>query len=266
MNEKKAILSLMKTPALIALAILGVCAQAEAKHCGKSPIRIAVIDTGFGFRDKGHSAKLCKYGHKDFTLDRQFSTSYDTKTPVPTDTNSHGTNVAGIIDEYASKGHTGADEYCLVILKYYSDQQTGDQNLLAEIKAIKYATNIKADIVNISGGGEWFDYEEYLTVEKYLDTRGKLVVAALNEHKNLDLQGNKAFPAMYDKRIIIVGNKNIYGVKSNSSNYGSVVTRWEVGENVTAYGITMTGTSQATAVATGKIASESGNKCDIGVK
>lgn len=256
----------MKISTFLLLTVaLGACTQekAEAKRCGKYPVKIAVIDTGFGYEDKGHESKLCRYGHRDFSNDNQFTTAYDTKVPVPLDVHSHGTNIAGIIDEYAKKSHLN---YCIVVVKYFSAQQDGQQNLQAMVSAIRYAANIKADYVNISGGGNIFNYREYLQVERYLNGGGKLVVAAMNDNVSLDLPQNKVYPAMYDKRIIVVGNNSASGVKSKSSNYGSVVTRWEIGEDVTAYGITMTGTSQATAVATGKIASENENKCDIGLQ
>jgi hypothetical protein len=69
---------------------------------------------------------------------------------------------------------------------------------------------------------------------------------------------------MYDKRTVVVGSLDNNGKKMESSNFGSAVSRWELGLNVIGYGIIMSGTSQAAAVATGKIVSENPNKCDIG--
>ena len=68
---------------------------------------------------------------------------------------------------------------------------------------------------------------------------------------------------MYDKRIYIVGNlvKKDSRSIANTSNYGEPVNTWEVGTNVLSrlpgksFGF-MTGTSQATAVKTGKIVRE----------
>jgi Subtilase family len=264
MYNRRYILDIMKIYTIFTIALtLVACTQreAEAKHCGKYPIKIAVIDTGFGYEDKGHTANLCRYGHKDFSIDRQFSGSFDTKVPVPLDIHSHGTNIVGIIDDYAKKSHLN---YCIVVIKFYSGQQSSYVNMRSMVKSIQYAANIKADYVNISGGGNVFQYEEYKEVKRYLNGGGKLIVAAMNDNIDIDLTDNHVYPAMYDPRIIVVGSNASSGVKSKSSNYGNAVKRWEVGENVTAYGITMTGTSQATAVATGKIASENANKCDIG--
>jgi len=239
---------------LSALSLLSP--YAEAKDCRKSPIKIAVIDSGFGYFGKGHKAHLCKYGHKDFSSDTAFYEAYNTEVRVPLDIHGHGTNIAGIIDNYAKESGVN---YCIVVIKYFSINHTGQQNLDASIASIRYATNIKVDYINYSGGGVDFSIAEAQAVKRFLDNGGRLIAAAGNENSNLDM--SSFYPAMYDKRIIVVGNHTAHGVRSYLSNYGSPVKRWEVGENVNAYGITLTGTSQATAVATGKIVSES--KCDI---
>lgn len=254
----------MKSSLICAILFSLACtstSSAEDRHCGKAPIRIAVIDSGFGYQDKGHEANLCRFGHKDFSNENKFSTTFVTKAPVPIDIIGHGTNVVGIIDGYAKEAHVN---YCLVIVKYYSPAQTGKQNLLSSIRAINYAANIHADYINYSGGGPEEDRVEKAAVKRFLDHSGKIIAAAGNENQSLENPENAYFPALYDKRIIVVGNNTKDGVRSKTSNYGALVTRWEIGENVEAYGITMTGTSQATAVATGKILSESDNKCDIG--
>jgi hypothetical protein len=262
LTYRRGILLGMKAFVLLAcLSALSCSYRAEAKRCNKAPLRIVVLDTGFGYLDRGHDAQLCKYGHKDFSTDKKFTHTYDTKDPVPLDVHSHGTNIAGIIDSYAKQAHIN---YCLVILKYYSEKQTGHQNLLASIRAINYASNIRAEYLNYSGGGPEQDRFEEAAVKRFLNRGGHLIAAAGNEGNDLDKEENDYYPALYDKRVIVVGNLGKDGVRYKSSNYGKSVTRWEVGEDVTAYDITMTGTSQATATATGKIVAESGDKCDIG--
>ena len=261
-NAKSAIVLAMKVSFVLGIILaLSCCGKAEAKHCDKVPIKVAVIDTGFGYQDRGHDAPLCKYGHYDFSKEKQFSGAYDTRVPVPVDTHGHGTNIVGIINSYAKENHIN---YCIVVIKYYSERQTGHENLIAFIRAINYAANIKVDYVNYSGGGPESDRVEKASVKRFLNGGGKMIAAAGNEHANLNIKENAYYPAMYDKRIIVVGNLCKNGVRCESSNYGDAVTRWEVGEDVEAYGLTMTGTSQATAVATGKILSESSNRCDIG--
>ena len=233
------------------------CLADTKKPCGP-PLRIAVIDTGFGYNDKGHDAKLCPFGHEDFSVEGQFSKTYSTSVPVPVDTNNHGTNIVGIIDGYAKSAGVN---YCIVVIKYYSDSQPGYVNLMASVEAIRHALAIGVDIINYSGGGEVPVLAESLLIGMFIDKGGKFVAAAGNEGMNLDRPENGFYPAMEDNRVIVVGNKDKNGLRSRSSNYGRVVSRWEVGVGVTAYDITLSGTSQATAVATGKIVAGSENKC-----
>lgn len=231
----------------------------------KKTITIAVIDTGID-ADNPH---LCKMGHYDFTTNR----------PKLGDDNGHGTHIAGIIAKEAGDG-----DYCLVSMKYFADTNPGNVNLKNEKRALRFAINIEVDVINFSGGGPEFDEEELLLIREALSKKIKLVFAAGNEHQNLDQDCN-FYPACYSKDIVMVGNLQMtkdfddtngwhayarasdrepfvpMPVIANSSNYGSRITRWEVGTNVDStlpngkHGL-MTGTSQATAVATGKIIKE----------
>lgn len=259
----------------------------RAEVCTAKPIVIAVIDTGFGYEGKGKGATLCKFGHKDFTGSGTIAEGYDTVDPVPLDTHAHGTHIAGIIDGYASQ--TGTN-YCMVIIKYYDPKSRNNSNLEATVNAITYATQIKADIINYSGGGIEFSNEEKKAVEKFLDKGGRFIAAAGNERTNLDEGLTGYYPAFYDKRIVSVGNAALadpdiigpvnYLDKSSKqyqpikvdgsdqlsipgfhSNYGNKVSRWEYGEEVIVYNFRMTGTSQATAIATGKIVSKIKRNC-----
>lgn len=236
--------------------ILASCTRSDVAVGGtpitEKTITIAVIDSGFHYRGLGTDAKLCKYGHKDFTIDRQFST-LPTVDKVPLDLNAHGTNIVGLIEKELKDLKT---PYCFVIIKYYSDQQTGHQNLVASTKAIQYATNIKAKYLNYSGGGPEFDEYENIAVTNYILSGGKFVAAAGNERQNIDLPENYYYPAKYNKKIVIVGNRANFVEKPNQSNFGTSVTRWENGMNQVGYEIEMSGTSQATAVATGKLIME----------
>lgn len=227
------------------LAALLMPFQALAK-----PLVVAVIDTGFGYHNKGHQAKLCKYGHKDFTSQGMYSLNYGTVDPIPQDLHGHGTNIVGGIAKYAGKA-----DYCIVVLKFYRPEASGSQNLAATIRALKYARDIKVDIINYSGGGAEYSSAEEKSVVQFLDSGGTLVSAAGNEYKNLDLSGNSYYPAMYDKRIIVVGNGVNAQDRAPTSNYGAVVKHWEPG-TVDMYGIKLSGTSQSTAIVTGKIINE----------
>lgn len=215
--------------------------------CRAKPIRIGIIDTGFGYRDHGSPKHLCRTGHQDFSTERVSHLVGNIL--VPDDIDNHGTNIAGLIDANASKGST---PYCFVILKYYSSKQTGYQNLMAGINALRHANKLKLDVLNYSGGGPVRDDEEYLEIKKFLDRGGLVFAAAGNDSAFLDGVVNAYYPAMYDRRIFVVGNLDSKGQRVESSNYGPFVNTWENGTDQTGYGITLSGTSQATAVTTGK--------------
>jgi hypothetical protein len=221
----------------------------DSKH---KPAVIAVIDTGLKKTDESVNAHLCKYGHKDFTSQRMFSKFPGIPTPVPTDIHGHGTNVVGLIDQYA-----GEKNYCIVILKYYEDTPASD-NMRNTLEALQYAINIGAKYINYSGGGGQFSPSENRLVKQFLNKGGRFIAAAGNESQDID--AFPYYPAKDDERVITVGNVNSDGTVASSSNYGDSVTRWENGQNRTAFGVTMSGTSQATAVATGKIINE--QECD----
>lgn len=249
---------------LIVLPLL-LSSLAQAKT-----LTIAVIDTGI---DKA-SPNLCRMGHKSFVKDL----------PNPlSDEHGHGTHVAGLISQNA-----GIGDYCLIAIKYYSPAQTGRQNLDAMVQAIRYAINIKADFINYSGGGPEPDLREKALINKGLNRGVRIVVAAGNENDDLGKKCNY-FPACYDRRLVVVGNlriikdnntldedwkyiaiatgfddkinKKVETTRSPSSNYGTYVKRWEIGTDCLSnlpggkrgY---MSGTSQATGVATGKLVKE----------
>lgn len=279
---------------ILALAVVG-CTQAPEKVTPKEePVKthpaprhkprrmvcgeknkiavVAVIDTGFSFSPFTRDAKLCKFGHKNFTHNLETYLPPGYHDAVPVDNHGHGTNIVGVIQDNA-----GDAEYCMVVIKYYDPKNSYDDNLKNTIKAIKYATSIGAKYINYSGGGPETSDDEKNAVKAFIRKGGKFVAAAGNERSDIDLSGSHFYPAMDDARVIAVGNavpktedeidgledknkeKKIAVVDGNiafaaeSSNYGYRVNRWEYGTNVSGFGVRMTGTSQAAAIATGKI-------------
>jgi subtilisin family serine protease len=173
--------------------------------------------------------------------------------------------VAGLINRFSKN-----TPHCLVSIKFYSENGSNVETML---QSIQYAINIKADVINISAGGTWPNLTEKLLIKRALDMGIKVVAAAGNEASNLDIQCS-FFPACYDRRVVSVGNleersqplwegvaEAYLTYPAKLSNYGTYVSRWEIGSNVTSnlpggrLG-TMSGTSQAAAVATGKIVGE----------
>jgi len=225
---------------MIVLPLLTACKTEEpirqpiVPH-GKQKI-VAVIDTGiaapiFNNKTKYH---ICEHWHKDLTGDGII------------DTHGHGTNVSGLIDSGA-KG----SNYCQVIIKYYNPRSHDLDNMYRFVKAIQYAIDIHADYINISGGGVRPSIEEMIVIERALNRGIKIISAAGNERS--DLTNKTYYPAMYDDRITVVGNglNNVH--HSLTSNYGARVNEWRDGENRIGFGITQTGTSQATAIYTGEL-------------
>ena len=199
-------------------------------------VKIAVIDTGFDMRyEKG--VKLCKTGHKSLTDDSTH------------DNHGHGTHIAGLIAMNAKV------DYCLVIIKYYDPFHPGN-NLANTIKAFEYAISENVDMINYSGGGVEPSSQEREVIGQALDKHIIIVAAAGNEGKDFRKQGY--YPAMYDTRIVVVGNltKNKKGkaVRAPSSNYGQEVDLQVFGTNIKSLNGLMTGTSQSTAIVTGRLA------------
>jgi subtilisin family serine protease len=232
---------------------------------------VAVIDTGIS-KDMPH---LCPFGHKSFvppTFGSGGNRLPDPLNPVQ----DHGTHIVGLINHnVGSKG-----DYCILSLQFYVKAGTGNAGTISD--AIRYAVDIGVDFINISAGGASFSREEYRQVERALDQRIVFVTVAGNDGRNLD-QDCYFYPACYDKRIVVVGSvastkeHRCADLDSNefpggnvthsqfphspSSNYGTVVNRWEVGTICKSTVLNgevgyKSGTSQAAAVATGKLLRE----------
>ena len=222
---------------VILLFLLAFSAQAK-------PLVIAVIDTGFDSK-KNEYAHLCKEGHKDLTGGI-----------TPVDTSGHGTNIVEIIGKQLI-GYK--DDYCIVIIKYWDEKASGFTNFKRSTEALKIAVDMKVDYINYSSWGPSPGAEEKKAVLEFLNQGGHLVVAAGNDSKYLEYGSkipkriDKSYPGMYDTRVVMVGNLNKKGNIARSSNFGPAVNHWEIGTDVSGGGFTYSGTSQATAVTTGKM-------------
>lgn len=212
---------------------------------------VAVIDTGIQIdhpflKDNIHVLKG-KPSAQNFGVD--FSSGKPTFTPF--DKHGHGTHVAGIVKSVFP-------EVKILALKYYNPAASGQANLAATIKALRYAVDNNVDIINYSGGGPESSAEE-LSILKEAQRKGILIVAAAgNERSNIDEKRNAYYPASYGlPNIITVGAYDDMLNIIPSSNYGQKSVdiaapghriRSAIPGSGAAY---MTGTSQATAFVTG---------------
>ncbi len=223
---------------------------------GSKDIVVAVVDTGIDpnhidlKNNLWHDPKTGVYGW-DFVENK----------PNPTDEHGHGTHVSGILGAAlnAKAGISGvANQVSIMSVKYYSDKNTGAENLRNSIKALHWAIDHGANIINYSGGGPEFSKEEFDVIKKAKDKGILIVAAAGNERQDADQPENYYYPCAYKmENIICVAATNIRNELLSSSNWGKkLVDVAAPGENILstvpggkyAY---MSGTSQATAFVTG---------------
>lgn len=221
---------------------------------GSRKIIVAVVDTGIDATHPDLKANL-------WNSKGTYGWNFVTNKANPVDEHGHGTHIAGIIGAALDlkNGVSGvAHRVSIMATKYYSDTNPGSLNLKNTVKAINYAVEHGARIINYSGGGPEFSEDEYLALVRAQD-RGILVVAAAgNEHADVDQQVNYYYPGAYRlPNILVVGASDIRNNPLATSNWGK--TRVDVmapGENIYStlpggrYGY-MSGTSQATAFVSG---------------
>ena len=175
------------------------------------------------------------------------------------DDHGHGTHIAGIIGAEGGNGigiSGVSPKVSLMILKYYDAKGSEMNNLSNTVKAIDYAVKMNAHIINYSGGGIAPSADEKLAIERAMKKGILFVAAAGNERSNSDVR--KYYPADYGlANILSVTAIDRFQNVLASSNYGEksvdiaapgndIISTLPGGQ----YGY-MTGTSQATAFATG---------------
>ncbi len=176
-----------------------------------------------------------------------------------TDNHGHGTHISGIIGATGRQkgGALGvAPNVSLMTLKYYDPKAPGSSNLMNTVRAIHYAIDNGAHIINYSGGGLDPSQEERKAIERAQKAGILVVAAAGNESSNSDVR--KYYPADYElDNIISVTAFNQQTTVLPTSNYGvNSVHIAAPGNEIRStlpgsrYG-TMTGTSQATAFVSG---------------
>lgn len=180
--------------------------------------------------------------------------------PIKSDKHGHGTHVSGIIGAVGNNGIgiSGiSPQVSLMALNYYNTTSSGNhQNLENTVKAIRYAINNGAHIINYSGGGPEANLKEFAAIKQAFN-KGILFVSAAGNKKPND-KVHSYYPADYGlSNIISVTAINQNNTVLDTSNFNeSRVDIAAPGNNIYStlpkgqYGF-MTGTSQATPFVSG---------------
>lgn len=204
------------------------------------------IDDVYGWDFYNNDASVCTY-------------SINGKARVA-DNDNHGTHCAGTIAATANNGVGIAGVASNVNVKIMALKAMGGVNEGTStsklIKAIKYAMNNGADIVNASWGGEMNQGQD-LALKKMIACSGLLFVcSAGNCGQNKDV--SVSYPASYNTEldnVIAVGSIDCDGKVSDFSNYGKSVDIMAPGAGIYGTSVggyaTMSGTSMAAPFVTG---------------
>lgn len=181
----------------------------------------------------------CNYGY-DY--------SGNDKTPLPgTNSDYHGTHVAGIIaaEKNNGIGVLGIAPHAKIMALRFA------LTVSSEVKAIDFAIQNGAKVINASFGGGGFSQAEYDAIERFQNAGGIFVAAAGNDTNNNDT--SHFYPSDYDlPSIISVAATDQNDALTSFSNYGATsVDVAAPGENIAstitqnAYAY-LSGTSMAT--------------------
>lgn len=171
---------------------------------------IAVVDTGI---DRSHPAKLWVNpgesgpdakgrdkannkidDDKNGFVDDVHGWNFVTNSKLISDQNGHGSHISGIISQVAPESPQ-------MILKYYDANSSAESNVRNTLKAFLYAIQMKAQIINFSGGGPGEDRRE-LEILKMAEKKNILLVAAAG-NDGLNTDKKKYYPANYGLRNIL---------------------------------------------------------------
>ncbi len=250
--------------------------QLAASQPSLPPLLIAVIDTGIdiehphlqnviwsnngeiGLDTNGTSRALNGIDDdKNGFVDDVHGWNFANANSDISDGDGHGTHIAGIIKNTTLNSPRPIK---ILPIKYYENIQNPGNNKNSFLDAIKYAIEMKADIINISGGGLNYSRDEFSILSEATQ-KGIIVVAAAG-NKFEDNEYFAFYPAAYQlPGILSVVAADESGLTLSTSNIN--IERRNIlvlGKKIYSslphkkFGF-KTGSSQATAVLSGKIAS-----------
>lgn len=265
------------------VAVSGVDVQAEAawnEFQSEDTVVVAVIDTGVDYKhedlknsiwvntdeipgngkdDDGNGFVDDVYGWDFYNGDKTVCTYTEHGKAKAADNDNHGTHCAGTIAATANNGVGIAGVASNVNVKIMIVKALGGANGATStsklVRAIRYAVNNGADIINASWGG-WVS-EQDTALKKVIGQSGCLFVAAAG-NSGADNDKTACYPANYNQHltnVISVGSVDCDGTMSYFSNYGKSVDILAPGSNIysTIVGgyARMSGTSMAVPFASG---------------
>ena len=165
---------------------------------GSSAVKVGILDSGIDVNHPDLANVVIK------SLSRDFSGGVEENVNLPTDTNGHGTGVAGVIGAIGNNG-IGISGVCwnvkLVSLKVFAPGYLYLKT--AVMLAVNYAEANGISILNFSGTTGAYDELEKSTIETY---SGLFICSAGNYNENIDLSSTPHYPARYSlPNMIVVG-------------------------------------------------------------
>ncbi len=195
--------------------------QAWEKTVGSTTTVVAIIDTGI---DENHEDML----GGSYAPGYDFINNKDLDINSNSDDNGHGTLVASIIGASANnnKGISGTNwKVTLMPLKALDSEGRGDSKAVA--KAILWAADHKANIINLSLGGRGFEHDVDLSnAIVYAFNSGSLIIASAGNDTQdgaKDLDQKPVFPVCNDNNknmVIGVTAVDEHLVKPEFANFG----------------------------------------------
>jgi major intracellular serine protease len=173
---------------------------------------VAILDTGCDVNHPDLAPQII--GGRNFTRDNNGDPN------IFTDTNGHGTHVAGTIAAHGQIMGV-APGAKLLIVKVLDG--TGSGTYSGIVNGLNYAINWRGAngervrIINMSLGGPYDDSRLYAAVKKAVDNNISVVVAAGNEGDNSELTHEISFPGSYNE-VIEVGAIDDVHKMANFSN------------------------------------------------
>lgn len=203
---------------MVLLNLLILIASAE--------LRIAVIDGGF------NQTVIDSVRHCDDRKEVRYIAKSKNKMYIQ-----HGSNVVGLIEKYAGD----KSNYCFILI-------SGIEGATSSIKSIAWAIYRKADVINYSASGKENSKLEYELIKRFLKkSENKYFCSTGNGGTNLNKNCTE-YPSCYTN-VNISRVTHLLG-KGNQHKEAIISDKDGSGESV--YGIEMRGTSQSTAIETGR--------------